>query len=536
MSDGKHDASRRTFLVWSGTALGGAIVVNALGPAGEDPELLDALAQRMESTADIFGWPVILRRPQDQLLVTLRGYNVSIDYNQSPPVLTQVSDVLPSYLTVEFGRAPDFLAPMHVTEQAFPLADGDLPSQGDAPIKPPVATSPVGAPPVGSRISGGTRLAFQLPSNMLAPVAANPLTLSTEDMLSWVKLLLSVVPNAVPPINGRALPAGVGAPRAPGLAETAIELPYNLVISPPVRPFTGITQASTVFVNATQPVTHNGWTELWHTRLAGRLYKQAGDFLVLTVDETDRDLRTVRGIWCTDPTFQADVDANKSDDQIGDNGKPPVTSALHYVDRYDIVRLSGDFTPDSQGGPYLRGRVVIGETVLNPGYLPSPATVDRLMLTSLGGWLDSEAHWDLAHSTKKNHFNSSLLAWRQRTVQARDSYVRIVRKGYLFPWGHKASLVTVTERQFTERNGAVGAYLRQKTFIVVTQPTKNYSGNDSIAHNGRNLPFTDVEALTLVTPNLKAPARYVTKKKNGSFIQTNVESIFQPKALDGSIF
>ena len=147
--------------------------------------------------------------------------------------------------------------------------------------------------------------------------------------------------------------------------------------------------------------------------------------------------------------------------------------------------------------------------------MPQPATVDNLMLTALGGWLDCDAHWDLPASSKSKHFNSSLLSWRHRAVQGRDTYVRVVRKGYLFPWGHKASLITVTDREFSQQgpNGPVGAYLRQKTFIVVTQPVKTYGGADKfVTHGGRRIPFISVEALTLVTPDLEPPAKYIIRQ------------------------
>ena len=533
MTEQTQGTPRRRFLVLSGTALGGAALCNVLGADARSPDALDAAAQQIspESAADIFGWPIFVRRPQDQLLLTITGFNTSIDYTQSPPVLTKIADAFPSYLGIQFGRtraqyggdgftAP---APMHVAEQAYPLNDSDLPRQKNAPLdqKP---TAAVQAPPVGSRIAGATQLAFVLPDDMLAPGSDSPITLTTDDLLNWVNLLLSVVPNAVPPINPLAPPTGLGAPRAPEPGETAIELPYHLVLSPPVRPTSNPnTFDSVIFVNSKAPVTHNGWTELWHTRLATRLHRTVGDFSFFAVDETNRDLRTVRAIWSTDPNFAADLAANKSDDKLGST-PPSFTSSLRYVDRYDIVRLSADFTPDSQGGPYRRGA-----TRTSPGYLPSPATVDRLMLTSLGGWLDCDAHWDLPNSTTKNKFNTSLLSWRHRAVQARDSYVRVVRKGYLFPWGHKASLVTIAEREFTEKtpSGAVGAYLRQKTFIVVTAPVKSYAGNDSIDHGGRNIPFTSVEALTLVTPDLQAPVKYTST-------QATEELLFQPRNLDGS--
>jgi hypothetical protein len=532
VNDTPRGTPRRKFLAWSGTALGGAAIAGAFGPAGDNPQLLDAPGIETEPTADIFGWPVILRRPQDQLLVTLRGYNVYLDYNAgSPPVLTQFSNVLPSYLAIEFGT-PDAPAPMHVAEQAFTLSDGDLPSQPSAPI-PPSGTHAVNAPPVGSRMAGLSRIAYLLPASKLAPTATTPLTLSKDDMLNWIELILSVVPNAVPPFGLLNPPGGIGAPRAPGLAETAIELPYNLIISPPARLTSLIDidpRVATVFTNAINPVKHNGWTELWHTRLAARVFINVGEFGVLGVDETNRDLRTVRAIWCLDQDFPTDLANNASDNNISNDTDPAFKEkALRYLDRYDIVRLSGDFTPSSQGGPYLRQPSGTSQKPNTP-FIPSPAKVDRLMLTSLGAWLEGDAHWDLAHATGK--FNTSLLSWRQRTVQARDSYVRIVRKGYLFPWGHKAALVTVTEREFTEASNSVGAYLRQKTFIVVTEPVKTYPDNPLIRHEGRKIPFTSVELLTLVTPNLDQPTHYLD-----TFLQpqSQAELIFQPK-LGGSAF
>ncbi len=538
MVEESHGTSRRRFLVLSGTALGGTVVLRSAGAAGDPPEVLEGLADRLtdSSGTNLFGWPVVLRRPADQLVLTLRGYNLSIDYTKSPPVLTRVSDQLDSFLAVEFGP-PNTPAPMHVAEQAYPLTGGDLPSQGGAPIKAPTSSSAVGAPPVGARIAGLSRLAFELPADRVAPGAAHPFTLESAALLDWVDLLLAVVPNAVPPINPALLPSGVGTPRAPGLGETAIELPYSLVVSPPRRPrAVGLLGEAVVFVNAVEPVTHHGWTELWHTRMAALVQRTSGHLSFLGVDESDRSLRTIRAVWSTDPGFEKDMAANKSDDELADDHRPPFTSALRYVDRYDIVRLSGDFTPDSKGGPYLRGRQVIGNRVVNPGYLPAPATVDRLMLSSLGAWLQADAHLNLPHSTARKHFNSSLLAWRQRTVQARDSYVRVVRKGYLFPWGHLASLVTVTEREFVERKGEVGAYLRQKTFIVVSAPVKDYVGSDSVRDSGRAFPFTSAEAITLVTPDLAKPARYVTAKKGGKHVQGSAELIFEPRTLDGHPF
>jgi hypothetical protein len=109
-----------------------------------------------------------------------------------------------------------------------------------------------------------------------------------------------------------------------------------------------------------------------------------------------------------------------------------------------------------------------------------------------------------------------------------------VRKGYLFPWGHRASLITVTEREPTTNHaGQVGAYLRQRTFIVVSQPVKSYGGaGDFAPHAGRYMPFTSVETLTLVTPDLLAPAYFLTKTQQRS----NTELVFEPKIATNTPF
>ena len=538
--ENNHGASRRQFIGWTGVA-GGAALFNAMGPAASDPELLDALANRVDPdiTQGLFDISATIRRPDDQLLLNIEISNCQADLTKNPPTLSRISTVISSFLTVTFGTI-DNPTQMHVAEQAFTLSDSNLPHQSNPPVPPGSGTS-VDAAPVGSRVSGGeTRLVFQIPDEMMTDGSDTQLTLTTDALLNWIAMRLSVVPNAVPPFTDTANPPGlIGSPREPFSGETAIRLPYNLIVSPPATYSPSPTpppQARTIFVNATKKVTHNQWTELWHTRLAALVPVGGIDNLIVFLpDETIRELRTIRAIWCTDTNgtgdsrFDADLFINAS--SPGDTGDPfgkTAKKALVYGDRYDIVRLSSDFTPDSQGGPYLRTPSAAGHTPSTP-FIPSPATVDRLMLTSLGAWLDCDAHWDLPHYQQSGNkpakgYSSSLLAWRNRTVQARDTYVRIVRKGYLFPWGHKASLVTVTEREFAEKSGSVGAYLRQKTFIVVVEPTKNYDRNDSIKHEGRNLPFTDVEILTHVTPDLDAPVAWAPPQQGSG----HAELVFQP--------
>lgn len=430
--------TRRTFLVLGGTAAAGAIVESAMGNAAD---LIDG-----DVNGTILpGFPsyiATLRRPEDQCVLTLAFYNLRPRYSRTDPVLEVIDDEAPSYFAVAFG-ALDASAPQHVVEEAFPLTGSELTTQPNAPTPPPTSKA-IAPPPIDARIAGTSRLVFHVPNSAVAPAADNPIVLDADHLLNWVALRLSVVRNALPPVSyGQMLldppNGGVGPPVPPAPTQTAIELPYGIVLSPPAVPVYGDVvrefTPTTVFVNATQPVQHGAWTELWHTRLAARVLRTIGQLSAPAIDETSREFRTVRGIWCTDDAFAADLEANAVEPSPNPARPPFKTSALRYADRYDIVRLSGDFTPSTGfnggpgGGPFNRtGTNDRGKAVTTP-FVPQPAAVDNLMLSSLGGWLDCNAHWDLPHKSGSGVYNSSLLSWRHRTVQGRDCYVRVVRKG-----------------------------------------------------------------------------------------------------------
>src|SRR5207237_484576 len=71
-----------------------------------------------------------------------------------------------------------------------------------------------------------------------------------------------------------------------------------------------------------------------------------------------------------------------------------------------------------------------------------------------------------------------LTEWRHVATQARDHYVRVVYDGFLYPFGHRASLVKVTERKVVPPDGGVvtspTAYLKQHMYIVVREQEKTY--------------------------------------------------------------
>lgn len=262
-------------------------------------------------------------------------------------------------------------------------------------------------------------------------------------------------------------------PREPAATVTALELPYRIVTSPlsPAR-----------WRHAIAPVTHRAHTELWHTRLTDNA----------TATGADAATR-IRALWSPDYRPKA-----RQDELIAIlNAPPPLT--VPPKPNPDLIRMSLDPMDRSMLVTVMAG---FDETM--PGgaaYHPVSSEAKRLHLSALGALLDAEGNWP------RTPEHIDLTQWRHVATLGRDQYVRVMYAGYLWPFGHAASLIKVTERKFEffgERGTRRVALLRQRFFIAVREPVRAYTG----AHHqfaGRNFPFTRIELLTRVTPDLAEP-------------------------------
>jgi hypothetical protein len=142
-------------------------------------------------------------------------------------------------------------------------------------------------------------------------------------------------------------------PAEPSPTTTQIELPFRLILSP---------NKFGVWVHSPVAVTRGGRTELWHTRLATRYFGAP--------TEGPHVYRTVRAIWSRDHDHKVDFKKHK-----------PFLTTLDWDDRKQLVHLTSDFTLGLEGSP-------------------APVTVDRLMLSALGGWLDSDYRHRLPDDTQ----------------------------------------------------------------------------------------------------------------------------------------
>ncbi|GAA4552012.1 hypothetical protein [Amycolatopsis samaneae] len=244
---------------------------------------------------------------------------------------------------------------------------------------------------------------------------------------------------------------GTAPPAAPRPGETAIEAPFRLFLSPP---------SAALFAAAKNPVTRNGRTELWHARAVPRL--PGGG------PQQDPTPVPVRAIWTPDMLLPP-VD-------LPDWAKDQAKVSLLPQDRHDIVVKTAE----------------------------APAQSALLLVSPMGASLDVDGRWT----------SNGLIGWRHRSWLGRDTYVRVERAGYLFPFGFPAEAVDITERVI--QDGV--AFLRKRQFVVVRRPHVDYAQSTDPAINpqpffGRNQPFTRATTSTLVSPPL---AKLIT---SGDFVQ-----------------
>ena len=436
-------------------------------------------------------------RPDDLLALEFECINLRIQQGP-PPKLIRIKASEQAYIVVHFP-------PQHIAEQAFfektPefKADKNDPKNDDSLKNPPVL----------SLISGPTRLAFLCPQGGfrdppdpgIASCVGKP---GTEPGRGGCPAACSCFRHTGPrphPDEGarsgfrrrcRPLhPARLCADYSPGRLDapgrlqgphfrrsrtsstcrcfkiappagnqTAIELPYRLILSP---------HALNLWAHSIPAVTRHGRTELWHTRLAAA--NPDGSIV-----DTGSPYMAIRAVWSPD----CNVDAPSPGPG---HSNDPFRMSLDRQDRHEIVHLTSNFRMKYAGSAWQ----------------PKPVEVDRLMLSSLGGWLDSSGTWKPTPL--------SVEEWDHNATLGRDHYVKVVYKGFLMPFGHAASLVKITERKFYKKgdNDDQIAYLFQRMYIIVRQPDKTFPAPFQM-YEGREIPFRKVRITTRTTPPLEDPA------------------------------
>jgi hypothetical protein len=450
---------RRAFLR-GGVILGGAAAVDAAfaharaitgptGLTGPQSSLIGELQSLLSDSKPTLS--LALRRREDFLFLRLDGYNLK---RQGQKLVRKLAGH-DAYLVVTFE-------PQHIAEQAYLEPTGHP--------KPPGRSKALMAYP--------SRLAFKLPTGVSIP-------LTVDGLLDWAALTPSLTDTAAysPFVFRRAIarpgPGGstpvkvihAGPPpkiQKPTGVQTAIELPWRLVISP---------TSGGQWSHPKHVITAAGWTELWHTRLADGSVEPAPDG------------GPFRAVWNYDVKGNGKPTLSSSNPPAASNS--PFRTSLDPHDRWEIVTATSNFK--------VPGR--------------ADAQASKLWLSTRGGFLDSNGEWD---STA-----FGLAQWKHLATLGRDQYVKVVYKGFLFPFGHRAVYVKVTERMFEKVGSEIVATSRQIQYVVIREPAKSYDPANTfgISHNSRDLPFRSLTITTLRTPPVTTPA-FVTGFSENPFVPT----------------
>ena len=284
-------------------------------------------------------------------------------------------------------------------------------------------------------------------------------------------------------------------------ANTSIEAPALLYISPnqvsdfthkiELDPWSLDEKRNPKNLREVQPVkvldsvyttTKSDIVELWHTRMGTKL--KNGKVICYHLEK----LQSIRALWAYDGTREWPDPNNLPRVYKRNNKNQPFMASLDADDRMKLVHETSNYSI--------------------PGYQPTPVPVKMLMLTSLGAYIDWHVYFKvpLGPDTFLN-----IVEWEHRATLGRDHYVKIVKKGYLFPFGHRAVLVKVTERKFNKATKA--AVNRQRMYIVVLEKEVNYARKD-VAGKFIQFPFQSIRINTPFTPDIDDPSQNPIKESN----------------------
>lgn len=215
----------------------------------------------------------------------------------------------------------------------------------------------------------------------------------------------------------------------------------------------------------------------------------------------------------------------RADDRRNFRDQNEFRTSLDAYDRHELTLLSSAYGLPVMGRRELSGILAKNSSQfetdpgfeiadVEPGsayYRPRELNVHELTLTALGGSFRHDTNFvppaSARHITGDNLFDAfSIERWRHWVVLGRDVFAEVIYKGFLYPIGHQASLVKVTERTFIEdERGKVRAYLRQRMYIRCGKPQKRYPA--ILQPNlGRQFPVDELTILTVTTPDIVDPS------------------------------
>jgi hypothetical protein len=357
----------------------------------------------------------------------------------------------------------------------------------------PVKTEPVSQPPVNNNNNPGRRIIQPATRDTLRRQVEVNRNIRAAGKDEAVQIQKNELPGAVVKQED-GLKANLSAflnsnkPAPVGEMETAIEAPYRLFLSP--NEFAAWKQETKLKNRPDLAGTQLSTYELWHSRLASTNCRGAVDTTRAT-----KAIKTIRALWATD--INGNWQEKPERDYTQGVGNEKFITSLYNDDRHCIVHQTSNFGIS--------------------GFRPKPVQVNNLMLSTLGAWLDAIVEFKRPE-LKSVLSDLNMLKWKHIATLARDHYVEVVYAGNMYPFGHEAALVRITERK--PKNGYAANW--QRYFVAITEEEKKYNPvNKENKHNA--FPFSTIKIVTAATPTIKSPTKFtdtIGGNKDYQFVPT----------------
>jgi hypothetical protein len=295
-------------------------------------------------------------------------------------------------------------------------------------------------------------------------------------------------------------------PRPIDASETSIELPYRLFISPnQLSKWQHQHQLKNrEDLQGQQVATY----ELWHSRLLSTDCDGNAD-----VNNNNKLIKTIRALWGTDIDGKWDKkpmrDYSPDGTKNNGNGANKFLTALYNDDRHCIVHETSNYALPNK-------------------FSPKSVQIENLLLSCLGASINASLLVNRKELEAAGLLGSlNLLKWKHIATLARDHYVEVVYAGNMFPLGHEAALVRITERK--PKNNFAANY--QRYFLVVNEEEKKYLRYNPNNGNFKEFPFSTIKFITTLTPPLDPITQTFTTLNDN----TQLDHQFLPK-VNGKIF
>jgi hypothetical protein len=439
-----RDLSRRDVLKYSVISLGVSTVAVAADVT---------LEQAVGKGGPGGGWPeFLIKRETDELFLKVRavGFRARPGARRLEP-LRWTSD----------HRLEFTLPPQHFAETTIGVST--IPDVFDDAVLRLISLSP----------SRESKLVFRVPARAIA--------LRVDKLLDWSSFDL-----LLPDVTKAGAPYDLEIPRSPDEAVSRIEMPWGIELAP------ADLGAALGFTGLVQSRAQGSWTELWSTAL------QAKD-AAARLAPLQMEVFSVRGFTRTGQTGSVEdgtlVVTYHTTPYSPDQPKSP---AIETHERAELAAsLSQRFLYTGRASPKRSTAQIqlVDENVpFAAAYAPGRTiAVEQFRLSGRGGTLDLLARF-------RPFPGSALSSWGHKATGGRDTYVQIVREGFLYPFGTRSELIFVSQRAFArDASGHFVAPLVKQAFLRIHQPNRR-----DFEHG--ETPFTSVSITTEVTPPLDLPA------------------------------